>query len=167
MHYFFLRWGSNSQLFQFFFPVSSWGCSVERCALLGFCWGAWLVCHACGSFNFCCGAMASLGVDCGRIIFVNGPLGWAQENDDSIFYWERERAIYISNCHEWWVKWVFEDHDFVRFVNIKSRILRHPSVHNLVLRWGEDQECIFFVWREIAASFQQQVSEWILDASNF
>ena len=85
---------------------------MERCALLGFCWGAWLVCHACGSFNFCCGAMASLGVDCGRIIFVNGPLGWAQENDDSIFFWPKkmmipkfhfflgERSIYISQCHE-------------------------------------------------------------------
>lgn len=142
-----------------FFSVSSWGCSVERCALLGFCWGAWLVCHACGSFNFCCGAMASLGVDCGpfcqRAVGV-GPRKWWFH-----FFWpkkmmipkfhffflgerDRERAIYISKCHEWWVKWVFEDHDFVRFVNIKSRILRHPSVHNLVLRWGEDQECFFF-----------------------
>ena len=63
---------------------------MERCALLGFCWGAWLVCHACGSFNFCCGAMASLGVDCGPIIFVNGPLGWARENDDSIFLLAQE-----------------------------------------------------------------------------
>lgn len=77
-------------------------------------------------------------------LFVNGPLGWARENDDSeIPFFLGERAIYISKCHEWWVKWVFEDHDFVRFVNIKSRILRHPSVHNLVLRWGEDQECFF------------------------
>lgn len=34
------------------------GCPLERCALLGFCWGAWLVCHACGAWPFCCGAMA-------------------------------------------------------------------------------------------------------------
>eukprot|EP00435_Cladocopium_sp_Y103_P006583 s1683_g2.t1 len=51
------------------------GCALERCALLGFCWGAWLACHACGAWpNFCCAAMA------------------------------------------------------------------HPSVHNMAIRWGEDQD---------------------------
>lgn len=35
------------------------GCPLERCALLGFCWGAWLVCHACSAWpDFCCAAMA-------------------------------------------------------------------------------------------------------------
>eukprot|EP00434_Breviolum_minutum_P022658 symbB.v1.2.019995.t1/scaffold1657.1/size107422/4 len=72
------------------------GCSVERCALLGFCWGAWLVCHACGSFNFCCGAMA------------------------------------------------------------------HPSVHNLVLRWGEVQEELLEAVRvpQLVLSSKDEPGEW-------
>ena len=36
------------------------GCA-GRTSLLGFCWGAWLVYHACADFDFCCGVVAQLG----------------------------------------------------------------------------------------------------------